>query len=220
MSKELPIYDGKTGTYINALMDDADYSLVQRWKWHTDANGYARRNISYRDETGRVRYKTVLMHRFILNIVNVHDDEQCVDHINGNRLDNRRSNLRIVSLSLNASNRHVVLASSGVLRVSKVQGRYVSRIRNDKTSYYLGSFVEKEQAEQALFNFQQTGAIKSKRKPRAILQISIDGTPVAKYENCAAASRATGVCASNIIRCAHGNSCRKQAGGYRWEFAT
>lgn len=86
-----------------ALVDDADADFVGRWKWHakfrhghTDGLVYARRT----DRSGE-RAAAVYMHRAIMDP----PAGMVVDHINGNGIDNRRSNLRIVTQAENCWNR-------------------------------------------------------------------------------------------------------------------
>lgn len=76
-----------------AEVSEEDYESVSKLKWHVSANGrrfYATHRFGWKG-------KSVSMHRFILN-PNTGDD---VDHINGNGLDNRRSNLRTVTRTQN-----------------------------------------------------------------------------------------------------------------------
>ena len=84
--KRLPL-TGKRGGY--ALVDDEDYGWLSRYRWNHGKNGYA---YTYRP-------KATLMHRLIMGY-----PETEVDHINGNRLDNRRSNLRVATRRFNATN--------------------------------------------------------------------------------------------------------------------
>lgn len=79
--KEIPLSQGKV-----ALVDDEDYDRLAAHNWYASKDGrtyYARR----RD--GR-NGPTRVMHRVILDA----EAQIEVDHINGNGLDNRRSNLR------------------------------------------------------------------------------------------------------------------------------
>lgn len=85
-----------------ALVDDADYESVSSFTWyaHRYKNGsfYASRH-SPRNHYFR---KNILMHRQLLGLEA--SDGRYVDHKNGNGLDNRRSNLRIVNRSQNQWN--------------------------------------------------------------------------------------------------------------------
>lgn len=74
-----------------AIIDDEDYQTVSKFKWHYvhyGRTGYARK-------TGGTR-----MHHLIIPLC----AGFMVDHINGNGLDNRRSNLRLVTKSQNMMN--------------------------------------------------------------------------------------------------------------------
>ncbi len=79
------------------LLDESDYENVTKWVWQLDSNGYVRRTTS---EFGFK--KGISLHRFLMGLED--GDRRCVDHINGNKLDNRRCNLRVCSVSTNAFN--------------------------------------------------------------------------------------------------------------------
>ncbi len=87
-----------------AIVDAEDYSFLSRWKWQHSNNGYALRttNVGGRVKNGGKRV-TILMHRLILQP----PDGMVVDHINGNKLDNRRENIRISSQSENCQSRRM-----------------------------------------------------------------------------------------------------------------
>jgi hypothetical protein len=76
------------------MVDDEDYPMVSRVRWHLDGNGYARGILP---ESGR----RVLMHRYVMSA----PADASVDHRDGNRLNNCRSNLRIATRAQNALNR-------------------------------------------------------------------------------------------------------------------
>lgn len=83
-------------------------------RWYLSNHGYAMAN---HHDSGK-RY-TFIMHRVILGCK---DSSEWGDHINGNRLDNRRVNLRIVEPTENTRNRRVAKNSkSGVLNVVTIQ---------------------------------------------------------------------------------------------------
>lgn len=64
-----------------------------------------------------------------------------IDHINGNRLDNRISNLRLASISQNNQNRKSVGAT-----FNKKVGKWQAQIKKGDKSFYLGVFETKDEA--------------------------------------------------------------------------
>lgn len=84
----IPLTRGK-----HALIDAADYAVVSKLGWRlvakSDGRFYAAAN-----------HTCKLMHRLILGA----SESQVVDHRNGNGLDNRRSNIRISTVSENRAN--------------------------------------------------------------------------------------------------------------------
>ena len=70
------------------LVDDEDFDFVSKIKWHIDSDGYA-------------RHGSKRMHRIIANTPKGME----TDHINREKLDNRRSNLRVCTQHENQMNR-------------------------------------------------------------------------------------------------------------------
>lgn len=69
-----------------------------------------------------------------------------IDHINGDRTDNRLCNLRDVPRRMNAQNRRATLALTGVMGVSAKRGKFVARIWDGESNLYLGTFATAEEA--------------------------------------------------------------------------
>jgi len=78
----------------HTLIDSEDFSRVCKHKWR-DAKGSVITTIKENN-----KYKTVSLHRFILN----YNGKKFIDHINNNPLDNRKENLRIATISENGGN--------------------------------------------------------------------------------------------------------------------
>lgn len=76
-----------------AIVSEQDFEELSRWLWRYHNDGYA-----CRMERINGKIKTIYMHRQIMNP----SDDLHIDHINHDRLDNRRENLRICT---NAENR-------------------------------------------------------------------------------------------------------------------
>ena len=91
--KKFPI--GDAGEY--AMVDDADYQLLkaQGWKWH-ERDGYCVSKV-----TSGSRRKQYSMHRYLMKETN---PLVIIDHIDNNRMNNCRSNLRRFTPKENANN--------------------------------------------------------------------------------------------------------------------
>lgn len=91
----------KSGNVVAiARLDDADHALFADLRWHahfSDTKTYAARVVQSRGQRHRW-----FLHRAILGLAP--DDQRRADHINGDTLDNRRSNLRVVTTAGNAQN--------------------------------------------------------------------------------------------------------------------
>ena len=129
-----------------AVVDDDDYELLNQYKWHCNPDGYAVRNV-----WNSRKCKTISMHRFIINT----PDGMLTDHINHDRLDNRRSNLRVCSLSQNHINlRNTINRTSGKRGVSwdKKSRKWRAQIELSGTKYHLGFYDEIDEAHQIYLN--------------------------------------------------------------------
>lgn len=107
-----------------ALIDTADVALVRDYRWYKSSQGYAVTSV------GKIR-----MHKLLTGYA-------MTDHINGNRLDNRRSNLRPVNRQTNGFNAKLSSANTTGNRGVRVgpNGRYRAYITVDRRQIHLGSF--------------------------------------------------------------------------------
>lgn len=95
-AKILTLTNGKP-----VLVDADDYAWLSKWKWWQTTDGYAyRRHGNARAAKWNWTEQHILMHRAIMNP----PDGKLIDHINRNKLDNRRRNLRVVDQSVNTHN--------------------------------------------------------------------------------------------------------------------
>lgn len=122
-----------------ALVDDEDYEYLSQFKW-SYSNGYA---IRRKDKS------SIGMHRIILNP----PKDMSIDHINHNRLDNRKENLRICTHKQNSYNQLWKKENNH----SKYKGvtwakhtkRWKATIKKDGKVKFLGYFNEEIKAAEA-----------------------------------------------------------------------
>ena len=124
----------------HAQIDPQDWPLVSKYKWHY-ATGYARRHNGYKKTP-------VPLHRELLRA----KKGEIIDHINGDKLDNRRSNLRICTISENAQNSRLPINNlSGYKGVTwhKVKMKWLAQIMKDGKQHFLGYFLNAEDGARA-----------------------------------------------------------------------
>lgn len=105
----------------------------------------------YGYKTATVRGIKYYVHRLIWVLLNGDTNGKDIDHINGNRSDNRIGNLRLVTKKENNQNLHGAKKHSvtGVLGVSpKHNGRYVAQIQMLGKYTYLGMFRTIDEAKE------------------------------------------------------------------------
>lgn len=139
-----------------ATVDPDDAGLAEH-NWGLD-RGYARRTI------GGI---FTSMHRVVLGLSA--RDERIGDHINGDKLDNRRCNLRVISKRLNAQNvRPHRDGRSGIRGAhwNKQQQKWHAKVRVSGTTYYFGSFDTAQDAGAvAATKRQELGFLSSEARP-------------------------------------------------------
>lgn len=140
--KKIPL-TGKYGSGSYAMVDDEYYDLLMQKSWMKAANGYVERQTEINGKK-----KRVFMHRFINNT----PEGMETDHIDGDTLNNQRSNLRNCTPSQNACNRKKQKRNtSGYKGVTwnKRQKRYVAVICKNYKSVHIGSFKSEIDAAKA-----------------------------------------------------------------------
>lgn len=137
--KLIPL-SGKRGEGKFAIVDADVYEELSRYKWRLLKDYVAR------SERANGSHKTILIHRQIMNSPVGMD----TDHRNGNKLDNRRENLRICTTAQNVVNRRKTssLTSSQFAGVSfdKSTGKWKATIGFNKRQINLGLFDSEEYA--------------------------------------------------------------------------
>jgi hypothetical protein len=137
MTKLIPLTQGQ-----HAIVDDADYDFLMQWKWYV-ARGYAQRSIRI-VRNGKSGQRALRLHNVLMSPPPGH----IVDHINRNKLDNRRENLRITTQASNAKNASAQIRTSAYKGVHwhKVTSKWATKIRSEHRVYHLGVFVNEVDA--------------------------------------------------------------------------
>ena len=139
-SKNTFLIGGKTTVIVDSKgckikIDTEDLNRVKDFTWNYNIQRTT--NYVLNAKTGKS------IHRVIMSCT----DDLCVDHINGDTLDNRKCNLRICTKAENSYN-HCVPKNSplGVTGVTKRRGKYLARITVKGVTYHLGFYSTFEEA--------------------------------------------------------------------------
>ncbi|MCE9567426.1 MAG: HNH endonuclease [Planctomycetes bacterium] len=128
-TKAIPLNKGHI-----ALVDADDYDCLSQWKWHISAKGYARRTVIIDGKS-----RGISMHRQIMNT----PDGMFTDHIDGDKLNNRRSNLRICTPEQNGFNlgpRRGTRSQYKGVTWHKRSGKWQARVKFENQILHLGLF--------------------------------------------------------------------------------
>ena len=130
--KQIPLTKGKF-----ALVDDEDFEFLSQWKWHYIAGGYACR---------KPKSGMIYMHRLLTRATESH-----VDHKNGNKLDNRKENLRLCTVSQNLANQVKTRGTSKYkgVRFDKKHKKWISAIGFNSRPIQIGRFASEDEAAKA-----------------------------------------------------------------------
>jgi hypothetical protein len=128
------------GSYT--IVDDEIYDFLNQWNWYIDSAGYATR----KQRIGPRKWKALFMARLIMETELALYDARLhfVDHIDGNPLNNQRSNLRICIAKQNCQNkkrkkREYKTPYKGIDLVKR-NGKWAARIIVDGKQIHLGIF--------------------------------------------------------------------------------
>lgn len=129
------------------FVDDCDYKYLNQWKWYTKKDRhtfYAVRNLRKSKHTSQT---PVYMHGVILQRIGI--KFQQVDHIDGNGLNNCRSNLRAATNQENSFNQRLAKNNTsghrGIIWYKRYQ-KWMAEIRTNGRLKFLGYFDNIEEA--------------------------------------------------------------------------
>ncbi len=131
----------KKGAIIRCKVDREDIPQLLELTWGIDPRGYA-----FKQQNGMAR-----MHRWLLGIGS--DETREVDHINRDKLDNRKLNLRLISHAMNNHNRErrsaKMLRGSYEDKRAYLKKRYRAHVTHDGKEVNLGRFATPQEAHDA-----------------------------------------------------------------------
>ena len=145
---------GKRGRGKKTLVDDSTFKKYNHLTWHLSDTGYAvRRNKS---EGGTVR-----LHRLVVDA----PEGMVVDHLNGDKLDNRLTNLRVCTQAENTRNRK----DTKGIAFDKSRNKWVVRHR----SKFYGRYDTEQEASRAYQKAKSGVEYKKTRRKRYMLPVGV-----------------------------------------------
>lgn len=152
------------GNGLFTKVSNEDYETLKNKKWYIRSNdGYVCRNETLKGQIvkaenyRKTKQRSILLHRFIMGM-DGGNVRYVVDHINGDKLDNRRENLRIVTVAQNLWNVHSNKSNkTGSRGVSKTKGgKFKAVITANNKRVYLGTFETVQEADLAYKKAKET----------------------------------------------------------------
>lgn len=138
------------GSRVQFSENDVLTALANTWTEASD--GYAKRYYE-KNVNGQRKRWVKYFHREVMKA----KDSEIIDHINQDKLDNRKENLRVASKDLNALNSSKARGSINYRGVifNKQAKKYQARITIDKKTKHLGFFTTAEEAGKAYLRAQK-----------------------------------------------------------------
>jgi len=151
----VPVRNKKKEHVKSVIVDDEDWHNIMRHSLSVNGADYVSIRINKNGDKEVVK-NIKMLHRHLMKPA----DDMIVDHINGDKLDNRKSNLRIVNAKQSSYNKkkfNLDKASSiykGVCKTVRARKHdtkttYLAQVYKDSIIYRLGSFENEEDAARA-----------------------------------------------------------------------
>lgn len=114
------------------LCDVDDWERLKIYTWRVNGRGYAFRSRMKGERSSDIRFHSCVIEK---------KDNMVIDHINRNRLDNRKCNLRLCTIQVNTINRSVSKRNkSGYTGVTKHRNKWIAYIGVNHKNIKLGSY--------------------------------------------------------------------------------
>lgn len=162
-----------------AIVDEADWPLIKdfSWRW-SPRKGNSDLGYVIATTSRKSAYRgTIALHRFLMGT----PKDKHVDHVNGDRLDNRRENLRLASRSQNMFN---VAKRPGFKSqfkgVAKVGTKWRAGIQFNKKTTIIGIFEHEWEAALAydMVAFSLYPEFARTNFPKGFVELAIKGGPI------------------------------------------
>jgi len=137
---EVILYNKKQEEKCRTKIDLEDVDKIKNYKWYQGSSGYA--------QSDNVEGKRILLHKFLMKS----EGFDYIDHINSDKLDNRKDNLRYVTGSENNYNREYSsnFENENIgIYYSKSKALWETYIGYKNKKIYLGGFKDKKDAIEA-----------------------------------------------------------------------
>lgn len=144
----IPIKMKNQSASTPAYVDDEDYGILSERRWSLSLKGYPRTGTTNRAFMPGKRQAWPQMHQVILWCPKGME----IDHIDGNPLNNQKSNLRVCTRSQNMMNRGKTKANTSGFKgvhFHKRSKKWTARIQKDGNRSHIGSFDKPEEAHEA-----------------------------------------------------------------------
>lgn len=129
MKSKIPLRNKKQEIIDYTFVSEEDYDFLNKYKWSKNSSGYAQ---------GRIDGKSYLLHRYIMIVIlnnNIYSHTK-IDHIDNNRLNNNRENLRIITNSDNARN---------VTKQQNISSKYMGVCFDNNSNLWRANIVKDKQ---------------------------------------------------------------------------
>lgn len=127
---EVDVYDKQANVSNTFIIDIEDVPLISRYKW--GAKYYKKDKVWYIACIDNKTHKHIYLHHLLMGF-----PSETIDHINGNTLDNRKSNLRIATKSIQSINQKKIANTfTGIKGVKKSRKGYVAHLGWEGKVYY------------------------------------------------------------------------------------
>ncbi len=132
------------------IIDEEDYKELVKYKWYPVVDP---KNNTIYVSTTQDNHKTIIMHRFIMQLHGNNIKNKMIDHEDHNGLNNQKENLRICTRSKNLQNskkpKDAFTSKYKGVDFRKDRNKYRALIMLDKKKYFIGHFDNEEDAAKA-----------------------------------------------------------------------